>query len=66
MIRRSLAGRFRLAMRVEKKRMSVYALSVGSGGPKLQKSPVTDEECTFGTRPGREPQIEATPHVEND
>jgi len=29
--------------------MSVYALSVASRGPKLQKSPVTDEKCTFDT-----------------
>jgi uncharacterized protein (TIGR03435 family) len=50
-IRRLLADRFRLVMRVENKRMSVYALSVASGGPKLQKSPVTDEECTFDTDP---------------
>lgn len=49
MIRRLLADRFRLVMRVEKKRVSVYALSVASGGPKLQKSPVTDKECIFDT-----------------
>jgi uncharacterized protein (TIGR03435 family) len=51
MIRRLLADRFRLVMRVEKKRMSVYALSVASGGPKLQKSPVADDECIFDTDP---------------
>jgi uncharacterized protein (TIGR03435 family) len=51
MIRRLLADRFGLVMRVENKRMSVYALSVTSRGPKLQKSPVTDEECTFDTDP---------------
>jgi len=51
MIRQLLADRFKLVMRVENKRMSVYALSVASGGPKLQKSPLTDEECTFDTDP---------------
>ena len=34
MIRRLLADRFKLVMRVENKRMSVYALSVASGDPK--------------------------------
>jgi uncharacterized protein (TIGR03435 family) len=48
-IRRLLADRFRLVMRVENKRMSVYALSVARGGPKLQKSSVPDEECSFDT-----------------
>jgi uncharacterized protein (TIGR03435 family) len=50
-IRRLLADRFRLVMRVENKRMPVYALSLAGGGPKLQRSPVTDEECTFDTDP---------------
>src|SRR5579862_7419228 len=36
MIRGLLADRFRLMMRVENKTMSVYALSIASGGPKLQ------------------------------
>ncbi len=51
MIRRLLADRFRLVMRVENKRMRVYVLSVARGGPKLQKSPVSDKECTFDTDP---------------
>lgn len=51
MIRRLLADRFRLVMRVENKRMSVYALSVATGGPKLQKSAVKEEECTFDRDP---------------
>jgi len=50
-IRGLLADRFRLAMRVENKTMSVYALSVASSGPKLQKSALTDKECTFDTDP---------------
>jgi len=51
MIRRLLADRFRLVLRVENKQTSVYALSVAPGGPKLQKSPVTEEEYTFDTDP---------------
>lgn len=51
MIRQMLADRFKLVMQVENKRMSVYALSVTGGGPKLQKSPVTDRECIFDTGP---------------
>jgi uncharacterized protein (TIGR03435 family) len=50
-IRGLLADRFRLAMRVENKTMSVYALTVASSGPKLQKSTLTDKECTFDTDP---------------
>ena len=38
MVRGLLADRFKLAMRVEHKTMAGYALSVASGGPKLQKS----------------------------
>ena len=50
-IRGLLADRFRLAMRVENKTMSVYALTVASSGPKFQKSALTDKECTFDTDP---------------
>jgi len=50
-IRGLLADRFRLAMRVESKTMSVYALTVASSGPKLQNSALTDKECTFDTDP---------------
>jgi uncharacterized protein (TIGR03435 family) len=50
-IRGLLADRFRLAMRVENKTISVYALTVASTGPKLQKSTLTDNECTFDTDP---------------
>jgi len=51
MIRGLLADRFRLVMRVENKTMSVYALTVASGGPKLQKSAITDKDCIFDTDP---------------
>src|SRR5205823_9595632 len=49
MIRGLLADRFRLVMRVENKTMSVYALTVASGGPKLQKSAIAEKDCTFDT-----------------
>ncbi len=51
MIRGLLADRFRLVMRVENKTMSVYALTVASGGPKLQKSAITEKNCIFDTDP---------------
>ena len=51
MIRELLADRFRLVMRVENKTMSVYALTVASGGPKLQKSAIAEKDCTFDTDP---------------
>ncbi len=44
MIRRLLADRFQLVMRVERKRMPVYALSVSSSGPKLQRSTMQREK----------------------
>ena len=50
-IRGLLADRFRLAMRVENKTMSVYALTVARSGPKLQKSAITDKDCSFDTDP---------------
>ncbi len=51
MIRRLLSDRFGLVMRVESKRMSVYALTVSSSGPKLQKSAITAKDCIFDTGP---------------
>ena len=47
MIRRLLADRFKLVMRVEQKPMSVYALTVASGGPTLKKSTVAEKDCVF-------------------
>jgi uncharacterized protein (TIGR03435 family) len=49
MIRGLLADRFRLVMRTENKTMSVYALTVASGGPKLQKSAIAEKDCSFDT-----------------
>jgi uncharacterized protein (TIGR03435 family) len=46
-----LADRFKLVMRAENKTMSVYALAVASGGPKLQKSAIARKDCTFDTAP---------------
>jgi uncharacterized protein (TIGR03435 family) len=47
MIRAVLADRFRLVMRIENKTMPVYALTVASGGPKLQKSAIAEKDCAF-------------------
>jgi uncharacterized protein (TIGR03435 family) len=49
MIRGLLADRFELVMRVENKTMPVYALTILSGGPKLQKLAVSEKQCTFDT-----------------
>jgi uncharacterized protein (TIGR03435 family) len=49
MVRALLADNFKLAMRVQNQRMPVYALTVASGGPRLQKSAITQKECTFDT-----------------
>ena len=49
MIRGLLVDRFKLMMRVEQKRMPVYALTVASGGPKLQKSTIAEKDCFLDT-----------------
>ena len=49
MIRGLLADRFKLVMRVEQKTMPVYALTVASGGPNLQKSTIAEKDCIFDT-----------------
>jgi uncharacterized protein (TIGR03435 family) len=51
MIRRLLADRFSLVMRVEHERISAYALTVSGSGPKLQKSSVATKDCIFDTAP---------------
>ncbi len=51
MIRRLLADRFSLVMRVEHERMPAYALTVSGSGPKLQESAVTTKDCIFDTAP---------------
>ena len=49
MIRRLLADRFKLVMRVEQKTMTVYALTVADAGPKVQKSAIAEKDCIFDT-----------------
>jgi uncharacterized protein (TIGR03435 family) len=51
MIRGLLAARFRLVMRVENQSMPVYALTIVSGGPKLEKSATAEKDCIFDTAP---------------
>lgn len=47
MVRGLLADRFKLVMRLENKTMSVYAITVASGGSKLQNSAMAAKDCTF-------------------
>ena len=49
MLRRLLADRFKLVMRVEQKTMPVYALTVASGGPNLRKSAIAEQDCLLDT-----------------
>jgi uncharacterized protein (TIGR03435 family) len=49
MFRALLSDRFKLAMRTEQKEMTVYALTVASGGPKLRQSEIADKDCALDT-----------------
>ena len=49
MVRALLADHFKLMMRVEQKTLPVYALTVASGGPNLQKSTIAEKDCMFDT-----------------
>lgn len=49
MIRRLLVDHFGLVMQIENKTMAVYALTVATGGPRLQKSGTID--CIFDNAP---------------
>ena len=51
MIRRLLADRFSLVMRVDRQRMATYAMTVSSSGLRLQRSAVTAKDCIFDTAP---------------
>jgi uncharacterized protein (TIGR03435 family) len=51
MIRRLLADRFGLVMRVDRQRMPTYAMTVSSSGLRLQRSGVTPKDCIFDTAP---------------
>ena len=49
MIRELLADRFKLVLRVEQKAMPIYALTVASGGPNLEKSTIAEKDCICDT-----------------
>jgi uncharacterized protein (TIGR03435 family) len=49
MIRRLLADRFGLVMRVDRQRMPAYAMTVSSSGLRLKRSAVTPKDCIFDT-----------------
>jgi uncharacterized protein (TIGR03435 family) len=51
MVRRLLAEHFGLVMRIKHQRISAYALTVSSSGPKLQHSEITTRDCIFDTAP---------------
>lgn len=51
MIRRLLAARFGLVMRVDHRRMPAYAMTVSSSGPRLQRSLTTTKDCILDTAP---------------
>jgi len=45
MLRALLEDRFQLKMRTETKELPVYVIAVGKGGPKLEKSGVSEKDC---------------------
>jgi uncharacterized protein (TIGR03435 family) len=51
MIRRLLADRFGLVMRVDRQRMPTYAMTVSSSSLRLHRSAVTPKDCIFDTAP---------------
>jgi uncharacterized protein (TIGR03435 family) len=51
MIRRLLADRFGLGMRVDRQRMPTYAMTISSSGLRLERSAVTTKDCIFDTAP---------------
>lgn len=51
-LRRLLADEFGLVIKTDQKRTPVYALTVSSGGPRLQPSRSTQKICIFDTAPG--------------
>jgi uncharacterized protein (TIGR03435 family) len=53
MVQKMLAERFELAFHREKKELSVYAITVAKGGPKLAKSESPGNLPGFGMPPGR-------------
>ncbi len=53
MIRRLLADRFDLLMRIDRRRMPASAMTVASGGARLQRAAITAKDCVFDTAPER-------------
>jgi len=51
-IRELLTDHFKLEMRIENKKMLVYALTVVRSGPGLQRSMIAGKDCAFDTAPG--------------
>ena len=51
MVRGLLADRFHLVLRTENKAMAAYALTVASGGPRLETSAISEKDCIFDTGP---------------
>ena len=49
MLRRLLADRFKLVVRVQQRTMPVYALTLASGGPNLQRATIAEKDCMFDT-----------------
>jgi uncharacterized protein (TIGR03435 family) len=52
MFRQLLADRFGLVMRVDRQRMSAYAMTVSSSGSRLHHGANTAKDCIFDTAPG--------------
>jgi bla regulator protein BlaR1 len=46
MLQTLLAERFKMVVRRETKERAVYAITVGKGGPKLQRASVEEKDCT--------------------
>ena len=60
MLQKLLADRFQLAFHRDKKRLTVYALTVGKNGPKLTRSEATSPIPNLPFRPGNLPASNAT------
>lgn len=55
MLQSLLADRFRLVIRREMREMPVYTLAVDVGGPKLERSPLTELNCSEAAPDGQIP-----------
>jgi uncharacterized protein (TIGR03435 family) len=55
MLQSLLADHFKLVIRREAKEMPVYLLVVDTGGPKLEKSPLTEADCPQAAADGQIP-----------